>query len=77
MSLRTRRRSALVAELFESYLSWREACENLRTAYRRWVDSAPDERGLEFATYRVWLDMEERAATIYFERSQRAEALAR
>jgi hypothetical protein len=77
MRLPTRRRSALADQLFESYLSWREACENVRTAYRRWVDSAPHRCDLEFATYRVALDLEERAAMVYSERSERVAALAR
>jgi hypothetical protein len=72
-----RRRSALADEVVASHRSWREASENVRTAYRRWVDSAPHKRDLEFAIYRVALDMEERAAIIYSERSVRAEALAR
>jgi hypothetical protein len=74
MNLPIRRRSALADELFSSYRSWREASENVRTAYRRWKDSAPHKRDLEFAIYRVALDMEELAAIVYSERSVRAEA---
>jgi hypothetical protein len=76
MSLHTRRPSDLVDQLLQSYLSWHEACESVRTAYRRWVESAPHKRDLEFATYRVALDLEERAAMIYSERFERAKAPA-
>lgn len=77
MNLPIRRRPGLSDELVASHRSWREASENVRTAYRCWVDSAPHMRELEFAIYRVALDMEELAASVYSERAVRAEALAR
>ena len=44
MSWPTKRRSALADEFFESYLCWREACEDVRGAYRRWADCGPQQR---------------------------------
>jgi DNA-binding SARP family transcriptional activator len=65
MSWLTKRRSAFVDEFIESYVRWREACEDVGAAYRRWADSEPQQRNLAFATYRAALQREERAATIH------------
>jgi hypothetical protein len=72
MSWLTKSRSRLADEIFESYVRWREASARVHTAYRRWVDSTPQESGLEFATYCVALDWEEQAAMDYSELSARA-----
>jgi hypothetical protein len=77
MSWLGKRRSALIDEFTESYVRWREASDYVRTAYRRWSESPSQRSGLEFATYRVALDQEERAATIYSERAARLGAAPR
>ena len=57
------RTAAIADEFFDSYLRWREACEDLRTAYQRWGScSEPLERIFHFDAYRSALDREERAA---------------
>jgi uncharacterized protein YqiB (DUF1249 family) len=67
LSLRrsSRRLDALVDEFLESYVSWREACENVRAAYERWGTSKPPERSLAFGWYRAALDREECAAQVH------------
>jgi hypothetical protein len=55
----------LVDEFVESYVSWREACEDVQSAYRRWAECQPQQRGLSFATYQAALDREEQAASIH------------
>ena len=71
------RRSALADEFFESYLRWREACEDVRCSYRRWEDSKPQQRGLGFALYRAALDREEHAASMHSNSAERLAALPR
>jgi hypothetical protein len=62
----TKRGQARVAdERHESYLRWREACEDLRAAYERWVECDPDQRILAFHSYRAALDREERLAQLH------------
>jgi hypothetical protein len=65
---------AMVDEFVESYVSWREACENVRAAYERWGTSTPPQRTLAFGWYREALDREERAARVH---SRLAEQLGR
>jgi hypothetical protein len=72
-----KRRSALADEFLESYVCWKEACEDVRTAYRRWTDCQPQERDLGFATYRAALEREELAASIHSDWAERLGALAR
>ena len=52
-------------EFFESYLHWREACENAHAAYERWLRSEPERRRLAFAAYRAALDGEDYAARVH------------
>jgi hypothetical protein len=63
--------SSLVDEFRESYIYWAEACEDVRTAYRRWQDSKDAGRALEFERYTAALDHEEYAADIYSFRTAR------
>jgi hypothetical protein len=67
MSRLTKRRSALADEFTESYVCWREACEDVGAAYRRWADGGPQQRTLGFATYCAALEREELAASIHSE----------
>jgi hypothetical protein len=48
-----------------SWICWREACEDVRSAYERWRNCEAPERGLAFASYRAALDREDHAARIY------------
>jgi hypothetical protein len=56
---------SLADEFIESYVCWREACEDVRGAYERWTRCEPAERGLGFGGYRAALDREEHAARIH------------
>jgi hypothetical protein len=62
-------------EFLESYVCWREACEDVRLACERWWSSAPLDRALVFAGYRAALDREEHASRVHSERVQRLRAL--
>ena len=67
------RTASIADDFFDSYLRWREACEDLRTSYQRWGSSSePLERIFHFEAYRSALDREERAAR---EHSRLAELL--
>jgi hypothetical protein len=63
-------------EYFESYLRWREACEDLRTAYERWANCAPAQRVLAFSGYRAALDREESTALVHSQLTERLSASA-
>ena len=65
----------LVDEFLEGYLYWAEACEDVRTAYRRWHDSKDPGRALEFERYTAALDHEEYAADIYSFRTGRLRSM--
>jgi hypothetical protein len=77
MSWLSRHRSALADEFNDSYVDWREACEDVRAAYRRWMDCPRQQRGVRFATYRAALEREESAAGIHCDWAQRISALPR
>jgi hypothetical protein len=56
----------LLADGFiESYVFWREACENVRAAYERWGTCKPAKRGLAYGSYRAALDREVHAARVH------------
>jgi hypothetical protein len=65
MSRLARWRSASTDEFLESYICWREACEDVRSAYGRWATCASGERALGFAAYRAALEREELASGIH------------
>jgi hypothetical protein len=58
-------------EFFDSYLRWREASEDLRTAYELWGSSEPSQRIFRFEAYRAALDREERAARVHSHLAER------
>ena len=76
MSRREKRRAALADAFLETYVCWREACDEVHAAYRRWVDSKPPQRILWFAAYRAALDREEEAASAHSHMAARQGALA-
>jgi hypothetical protein len=58
-------------EFFDSYLRWREASEDLRTAYELWGSCEPSQRIFRFEAYRAALDREERAARVHSHLAER------
>ena len=56
---------SLVDGLIESWVRWREACEEVRSAYDRWGQDKPAQRPLAFASYRAALEREDQAARVY------------
>jgi hypothetical protein len=77
MNRTSKRPSALVDGFLDSYVWWREACDDVRTAYRSWSESKPPQRGLRFATYQAALDREEVAARVHSHWAERLGAPAR
>jgi len=70
----------LVDEFLETWISWREACSDVRTAYACWSESEAAQRDLAFAGYRAALDREDQAArvhSIWTERLRAARAAIR
>ena len=51
-----------IDEVLETYVRWRQTCEQVRIAYAGWGSSGQRESGLAFAAYRAALDREECAA---------------
>jgi hypothetical protein len=58
-------RDPRIDALIDSYVEWREECEAVEAAYRRWTGSARSERDLAFSAYRAALDREEKGASVY------------
>jgi hypothetical protein len=58
-----------------SYLSWREACEDVRSAYERWRRCGPLQRGLAFESYSAALDREEHTAGVHSDWAERLRAV--
>jgi hypothetical protein len=56
---------SLVDKVLGSWICWREACEDARSAYERWGNCEAPERDLAFASYRAALDREDHAARVY------------
>lgn len=74
---RTPKAVARVAdEFFDSYLRWREASEDLRTAYEQWGSCEPSQRIFRFEAYRAALEREERAARVHSHLAERLHASA-
>jgi hypothetical protein len=57
--------ASLVDEFLDSWVCWREACEDVRSAYERWSASRRPQRALAFESYRAALDREEQAAHVH------------
>jgi hypothetical protein len=64
-------------EFLDSYVRWREACEDVRIAYECWGNCKPPQRALGFKWYRAALECEEHAARVYSHRAERLRASAR
>ena len=72
----TERRSRLTDAFLESWVSWREACEDVRRAYRSWSTCARPQRALAFAGYRAALDREQVAASVHADAARRIRVFA-
>jgi hypothetical protein len=59
------RSPSLVNKVLGSWVCWREACEDARSAYERWANCEAPERDLAFGSYRSALDREDHAARVY------------
>lgn len=55
----------LSKDFFDSYVRWREACEDVRLAYERSGTAERPDRGLAFAAFCAALDREEHAARMH------------
>ena len=62
-------------DLLGSWVSWREAREDVRAAYRWWSECAMRHRGVAFELYRVALDRERDAASVVSDCAERVRAL--
>jgi hypothetical protein len=58
---------AVVDEVIRLYVCWREACDDVRGAYKAWTETAHRQGGERFYGYRASLEREEHAATVYAE----------
>ena len=52
----------LVDQFLQTYVSWRERCEQVEAAHACWNDAARGDRGAAFAAYCAALDREQCAA---------------
>jgi hypothetical protein len=59
------RRRALVDAAFDAYVQWRNECNAVDTAYRRWVGPGTSEKACAFGAYNEALNREEHAAERY------------
>jgi hypothetical protein len=71
------RPSSLVDEFLDSWVCWREACEDVRSAYERWGRCKAPQRGLAFASYRAALDREDQAGRVHCVWTDRLHATTR
>jgi len=62
---RVGRRRADIDDVVTAYAAWRRECAAVRAAYCRWARAATSDARLAFSAYRVALDREERAASVY------------
>jgi hypothetical protein len=60
-----RRDGWAVDELLAAYITWREECQQVRSAYERTAVCHRDERGAAYAAYFAALDREEQAGHTY------------
>jgi hypothetical protein len=67
--------TSLADGFVESWVSWREASDDVRIAYRWWSECARPQRALAFAGYRAALDREQHAASIHSDWTERVGAL--
>jgi hypothetical protein len=61
----------LVDEAIEAYVDWREECEEVWGAYKRWASAPVGDAAAAFSAYRAALDREECASHAYADLLQR------
>ena len=61
-------------DLLDSWASWRQAREDVQSAYQHWSHCATGHRALAFDMYRFALDREQQAASIHSDRAARIRA---
>jgi hypothetical protein len=66
---------SVVDRFIESYVRWREACEDVGSAYEGWAGCETAERDLGFESYLAALDREEHAAGVHSDWAQRLRAV--
>jgi hypothetical protein len=66
------KRERLTDSLRHAYADWRWRSAAVWAAYERWSQRRGADPLLDFAAYRVALDLEERACTAYMELAERA-----
>jgi hypothetical protein len=76
MSWATMPASALVDEFLDSWVRWRETCEDVRSSYQSWRECEPPHRELAFVSYGMALDREEHAARIHSDWTERLRVAA-
>jgi hypothetical protein len=62
MSRPTRAPRSSIDEFIESYVCWREACDEVASGYARWLRSPAHDLRLAYAAYQAALDREDGAA---------------
>ncbi len=65
----------LVHEFLDSWVCWREACDDVRSAYARWDRAEAPQRALAFESYRAALEREEQAALVHANSTDRVLAV--
>jgi hypothetical protein len=66
------KRRRLIDSIRHAYAEWQWRSAGVWAAYERWTEAGGGlERSVEFAAYRVALDLEERACRHYMELAQR------
>jgi hypothetical protein len=68
------RRRSLADAFIHSYVSWREACEEVRSAYERWKRCRVPQRRVAFESYSAALDREELAARVHSDWTEQVRA---
>lgn len=68
-------KDAIIDELMDVYLGWREACVEAQAAYRRWSHAVTGDRALTHAAFTAALDREASAADCYRQRAEIASTL--
>jgi hypothetical protein len=69
--------SSPVDEFLDSYVCWREACEDVAAAYWSWAHAPAEERAVKYDTYRAALEHEEHAALVHSVSAERLGAPVR
>jgi len=65
--------TSVTDEFVYSWVRWREACEDVHSAYRDWATCEPEQSAFAFEVYLAALDREEHAARIHSRRSRPVE----